>query len=111
MIGFDLSSDPATRAAMERAQDMDELATTGRIRMLHGPPDQFGIRVLVPVYRRDEAHDTLATRRDDLQGFVTAVSGVRDLAELSLVGMKPALVNFWLYDEAAAGDERLLYQH
>ena len=111
VIGFDVSTEATRWAAMERARDAGELVTTGRLRLLQEPSDQFGIQAFVPIYRGDAAHDTLPARRDNLQGFVIAIFRVRDLVELSLVGLKPALMDVWLADESAAPGERLLYQH
>jgi len=110
LMGFDLSSDPARRSAMERARDTGELVTTGRIRLLQAAADPFGIQAIVPVYRRGTLPDSVAARRDGLLGFITAVFRVGDLVKLSLIGLKPGLVDFWLADEAAAPNERVLYQ-
>jgi len=111
VIGFDVSSDAARWAAMERARDAGEVVATGRLRLLQGSADQFGVQAYVPIYRSGVAHDTLSARRDNLQGFVVTVFRVRDLVELSLVGLKPVLMEVWLTDETAAPDERVLYQH
>jgi PAS domain S-box-containing protein len=112
IIGFDLLSDPARWAAMDRAWQTGEAAVTGRVRLLQDSSDQSaGVQAFVPVYRLGAAHDTPAGRQDSLHGFVTAVFRVDDLAALGLVGQAPALVNFDLTDESAPADERLLYRH
>ena len=112
IIGCDLSSDPARWAAMDRAWQTGEAAATGRVQLLQASSDRSpGVQVFVPVYRSGAARDTPAERRDSLQGFVTAVFRVDDLAALSLVGQAPALVDFDLADESAAASERLLYRH
>ncbi|OGW90649.1 MAG: hypothetical protein A3D28_05720 [Omnitrophica bacterium RIFCSPHIGHO2_02_FULL_63_14] len=111
VMGFDVSSEATRWAAMERARDAGELVTTSRLRLLQGPSGQFGVQAFVPIYRGGQVYDTLPARRDNLQGFVIAIFRVRDLVELSLVGLKPALMDMWLADESAAPEERLLYQH
>ena len=112
VIGFDVSSDATRRAAMERARDAGELVTTSRLRLLQGPSDQFGVQAFVPIYRGGAARAASPqTRRDNLQGFIVTVFRVRDLVELSLIGLKPALMDVWLADESAAPDERVLYQY
>ncbi|PIQ84338.1 MAG: hypothetical protein COV75_02800 [Candidatus Omnitrophica bacterium CG11_big_fil_rev_8_21_14_0_20_63_9] len=110
VIGFDVSSDATRWAAMERARDTGELVMTSRLRLLQEPSGQFGVQAFVPIYRGDTARHTLSARRNSLQGFVVTVFRVRDLVELSLVGLKPALMDVWLADESAAPDERVLYQ-
>ena len=110
VMGFDVSSEATRWAAIERARDTGELVMTGRLRLLQGLSDQFGVQAFVPIYRGGTGHDTLPARRDHLQGFVVTVFRVRDLVELSLVGLKPGLMEVWLADESAAPEERVLYQ-
>lgn len=111
VIGFDVSSDAQRRIVMEHARDAGELFTTNRLRLLQDPSGQFGVQAFVPIYRSGTTRDTLTARRDNLQGFVVTVFGVRDLVELSLIGLKPTLMDIWLADESAAPEGRLLYQH
>jgi signal transduction histidine kinase len=71
-IGFDISSEPVRRAALEFARDQGLPTATGRVRLVTENDDhpQAGFLILVPVYRGGEVPPTPAARRDALLGFV-----------------------------------------
>lgn len=58
-LGFDLGSEPTRRAALEAARDSGEMRGTGRIRLVQETGDQWGILVLVPVYRNGASPETV----------------------------------------------------
>ena len=111
VLGFDISSDPVRWSAMQRARDTGELTLTGRTRLLQAQEDAFGLLAFVPIYEGGYVPDSVSMRRELLQGYVMAVFRVPQMVELSLVGLRPVGMNFWLYDESAPPQERFLYQH
>lgn len=79
----EIESDPARRLAMERARDTGEAALSGRIALpgeaFRGqPPQQAGVVIYMPVYRRGAATGTVEERRSALQGFVYSPIRVGD---------------------------------
>lgn len=92
-IGFDMFTEPARRAAMERARDTGEPTATSRVRLvqeidLH---KQAGFLIYVPVYRRGEPVATLEERRAALAGYIYAAFRADDLLRGTLGGGNPNL--------------------
>jgi PAS domain S-box-containing protein len=76
-MGFDLTSNPQRKAALDKARDTGQPAATMPIRLVQETADQMGFLVLMPIYRG--AHDTLEQRRENLTGFASAVFRIGDL--------------------------------
>jgi diguanylate cyclase (GGDEF)-like protein len=74
VYGLDYRSDPARRAALERARDNDIVAAL-RTRLYEkiGGVRSEGVMICVPVYAKGTSRDTLADRRRNLAGFVVAI--------------------------------------
>jgi len=69
-LGFDMSSEPVRRAAMERARDERTAAVSGRVTLVQeiDSEPQPGFLMYVPVYERDLPTDTIEERRAALIG-------------------------------------------
>jgi signal transduction histidine kinase len=80
-VGYDMFSEPARREAMERARDTGGTAASGKVTLVQEvePAKQSGFLIYFPVYRGGIAPETIAERRDKLQGFVFAVFRAEDL--------------------------------
>lgn len=109
-IGYDMLTDPALRAAMERARDTGLPALTGR-RMLdaedHSQRQQAGFLMYLPVYRIDLPRDTVEQRQMALVGFVFSAFRAGDLLR-SIMSSQSRGLDFALFDTLAAPD-MLLY--
>jgi diguanylate cyclase (GGDEF)-like protein len=82
VYGLDYSTDPARRAALERARDND-LVTALRAK-LYGAKDgirPFGLLVCVPVYVKGTSRDTIADRRRNLAGFIIGMFNLQQLLQ------------------------------
>lgn len=73
-MGYDMSTDPVRRAAMEKARDTGAPAASGRVTLVQENTDpgnsQPGFLIYAPVYRHDAAISTQAGLRSALLGFV-----------------------------------------
>jgi PAS domain S-box-containing protein len=78
-MGFDLTSNPQRKAALDKARDTGQPAATMPIRLVQETANQMGFLVLMPIYRGE--HDTLEQRRENLTGFASAVFRIGDLVE------------------------------
>ena len=80
-LGYDLSTDPARRAAMEHARDTGETAASGKLILMQEtePTKQSGFLIFIPVYQGGVVPETLAERSAKLQGFVYCVFRAGDL--------------------------------
>jgi signal transduction histidine kinase len=110
-IGYDMSSEPTRRAAMERARDSGRPALSGRVELVQEihQAKQAGFLIYVPVYR-DGAHPaTIAERRRLLLGFAYSPFRADDLFS-GIFGTEEApRVDFRVYDGAAADSAALLH--
>ena len=91
-LGFDMFTNPARRAAMERARDTGEPSATGRIRLEQeiDPHKQAGFLIYLPVYKKGRPTATLEERRAALAGFVYSAFRADDLLQGTL-GSSPNL--------------------
>jgi PAS domain S-box-containing protein len=72
VLGYDMSTEPVRRAAMEQARDLDRPIVSGKVTLeaQTGKEAQPGFLMYVPVYRKDWPADTVAERRAALYGYV-----------------------------------------
>ena len=81
-MGYDMSSEPNRRAAMEHARDTAAAAATTRVRLvqeLDSETPQAGFLVYVPVYRGGSIPATVEDRRRLIYGFVYSPFRAGDL--------------------------------
>ncbi len=108
-LGFDVASDPTRRDALNRARDRGAPAATSQITLLQETGEQAGVLIFLPIYHKQQSHETVAERRQSLQGYITGVFRIGDLVEASLQGLGIEGIEARLYDESAQGENRLLY--
>lgn len=105
-LGYDLASDPTRRTALDQARDTGDLAATGRIQLVQERAEnQYSFLVLVPVYRLPAA--ALASRRQQLQGYILGVFRVADVVEESLADLNYD-IDFYILDRTAPPESQLL---
>ncbi|MCE5246589.1 CHASE domain-containing protein [bacterium] len=85
-IGFDMSTEPRRREAMERARDTGLAAATGAVTLVQeiDPEKQAGFLIYAPVYAGGGVPASIAERRAALEGFVYAPFRAGDLLETVL---------------------------
>jgi signal transduction histidine kinase/CHASE1-domain containing sensor protein len=110
-LGFDLASDSTRRAALERARDTGAIAISGRIELVQETQRQFGFLVILPIYSQDAPCDTVASRRQHLQGFVLGVFQLADVVRSSLSGLSLDHIDFHLHDRSDHPDVGLLARY
>ncbi|HEX2123612.1 MAG TPA: CHASE domain-containing protein, partial [Thermoanaerobaculia bacterium] len=73
-LGYDMSTHPVRRDAMERARDTGRPAATGRVTLVQeiDVRKQPGFLIYTPVYATGTTPDALALRRSALIGFIYA---------------------------------------
>jgi diguanylate cyclase (GGDEF)-like protein len=80
VVGFDLSTDPIVRVAMDRARDTAQPVASG---ILHGVPllgeRMRGFALAIPVYPFQAELESVEARRRALVGFVFSVFSSEDL--------------------------------
>ena len=69
-FGYDMASEPAARAALERARDEGQTVVTGRVQLIADTSDLAAFLMITPVYAEGHVIDTVAQRRDALTGLI-----------------------------------------
>ncbi|MBC7574113.1 MAG: diguanylate cyclase, partial [Herminiimonas sp.] len=82
-FGLDVANNAELRSALQRAVDTDLPAATGMVRLAQA---RRGFLVLMPLYRKGAAHDTVAQRRAAVIGDTGVVLKADGLVEKILAG-------------------------
>jgi two-component sensor histidine kinase/sensor domain CHASE-containing protein len=93
-IGFNLRSEPARRAAVDRAAESRRPTITGRVRRLQGG-DVPGIIMIAPVYEYGGPSST----RGQLKGFITGGMRADRFILASIIGQADSKLDLEVYDQ------------
>jgi diguanylate cyclase (GGDEF)-like protein/PAS domain S-box-containing protein len=109
-FGYDMSSEPVRRAAMEQARDKGSAAITGKLELFReaGESPQAGAMLSLPIYRNGWPVTTVEQRRAALQGYVSSVFSMNALMA-GILGVMPPDLKIELYDGAEAAPAAMLY--
>jgi len=110
-LGYDLTSNPLRKEALDRSRDTGEIAATARIRLVQEQESKFGFLVFSPVYKKNMPADPRQARHDNLRGFALGVFRIHDIVERTLSYLTPLGIDFYIYDNSARKEERLLHVH
>ena len=111
-LGFDMSTEPIRRKAMELARDTGAAALTGKVRLLGDSETQNSASVVMfmPVYEHNTSPITIDSRRAALKGYMFAPFRVRELIDVTLgERLTEAGVDLELFESVAIAKETLLY--
>ncbi|MDQ2694841.1 MAG: CHASE domain-containing protein, partial [Pseudomonadota bacterium] len=108
-LGFDLGAEPAYRQALEQARDSGQLVIA-----VAASPDNVNHGALLafwPVYAKWRATDTVAQRREHLQGFALAMLRLTAVATRAQPVARPSELpqTLAIYDLAAPPGRETLY--
>jgi len=109
-LGFDSYAIPTRRIAMDQARDSGSAAITDKVQpMLESGTDvQPGFVMFLPVYKQGMPHDTVASRRAGIIGWLVAPIRMNILMA-SLYGERAAATDISIYDGVEMSDQTLLY--
>jgi len=110
-LGFDLSSNPTRREALEAAKRTGEMSATARISLVQDTNKHVGFIVFAPVYRIGTASDSKSERRDALEGFAAGAFKIDDIIEKATKYVTPEGIDYFIYDMSAPEYEQFLYEH
>ena len=110
-LGFNMSTEPARREAMERARDQGVSAASGRVELLQAddPLQEAGFVIFMPVYDGGETPATVDERRNRLIGFVYSPFRATDLFEHTFDARTRAGMSVRIYDTAGTDPADLLF--
>ncbi|HYB97911.1 MAG TPA: CHASE domain-containing protein [Candidatus Limnocylindrales bacterium] len=109
-IGYDMSTEPVRREAMDRARDTASPAMSGRVMLVQeiDQAKQAGFLIYVPVYRTASVPTTVEERRRELRGYVYAPFRAGDLLRGIFGREREPRVAFRVYAGDAPMAESLL---
>lgn len=110
-IGFNLASNQSCLEAIRQSCDTGRFAMTSKMMLPYELGDQAGVRVFLPVYKKDASLTTVEKRRENLEGFIVGVLRLKGIAEESLASLTPVGIDIRLFDDSAPPSERMLYSY
>lgn len=110
VFGYDMFSDSARRAAMERARDTGMAAISGKLVLIQDTESQPGFVMYLPVYRNGASIDTVDARRTALVGYVYCAFRMANLIDAILGERQASDVDLEISDGAGDSDDSLMYR-
>jgi signal transduction histidine kinase len=82
-LGYDMLTEPALRATLERARDTGQPSASGKVKLAQETTDdvQSGFALCLPVFRNGAAQSTIEERRAALTGHVCSTFRMHDLLQ------------------------------
>lgn len=110
-FGFDMWSNGERRAAMQRARDLGEPATSSIITLVQETAKdvQRGFLTYLPVYDTVQTLHTVEERRQHFVGWVYAAFRANDLMK-GILGSGSTDISFNIYDGETIKEDALLYE-
>jgi two-component system cell cycle sensor histidine kinase/response regulator CckA len=108
-LGYDLASNPARKAALEKSRDTGQMIATTRITLVQETDKQYGFLVFLPVYQKMTSVDTIEARRKNLIGFVLGVYRIGTIVNNAFKHLER--INSYIYDMMSPPDESFLYAY
>lgn len=110
-IGYDMSTEPVRRTAMEWARDSGLPCASGRVTMQEIDEErQAGFLIYVPVYRRAMPLETVADRRAALMGYAYSPFRGDDLLRGIIGAEKNPEITIQLFAAPEPRSEDLIYR-
>lgn len=100
-FGFDLGSNPAQRAAIEKARDTGEIVASEGIQLVQDAESRYGFLLMLPVYDGGGTPPRIEERRDQFLGVVNGVFIVENL--LDGIAGAGSTIDLTIYD-SGSGD-------
>lgn len=109
-FGYDMSSEPIRRDAMEKARDSGQAVISGKVTLLQetGKDVQAGFLMYLPVYETGARPEALSVRRERLQGYVYAPFRMNDLMR-GVLGAVDQEVALEIYDGPTLDKNQLMF--
>ena len=108
-FGYDIASNSTRLKAIKKAFMAGELSVTGRITLVQETGNQFGVLLLLPIYKPGASLSSPEDRQASRGGFVVEVLRIGQAVEAALKGFSDEQISLALYDMSAEKGSRLLY--
>jgi PAS domain S-box-containing protein len=110
-IGYDMSTEPVRREAIERARDTGLPAASGRVTLIQeiDPEKQPGFLIYTPVYSNNHTPSTVSERRAALTGFVYSPFRAGTLLSGILATKRDPNIDVRVFDGPTSSPDALLF--
>lgn len=115
-FGFLLNSTKTRAAPLNHARDTNEITFSERITLVQETGRHYGVLAFVPIYKRNTPIQTIAQRRQNLQGFILGVIRIKNVFDEIHTRESNTLhydsgidIDTFLYDLGATENNGLLY--
>lgn len=109
MLGFDLGTDPAARAALTEARDSGQMTASADVQFPGLTRDEPLLAVFAPFYEpREDVPTTVEKRRATLEGVVVALVDIGEVIRNAMDLMPSQGVDLYLLDSNAPTDRRVI---
>lgn len=115
-IGFNSSSNPVMRKALEDARDSNEVILTGKVTLIQesGTKKQYGSVLYAPIYKRNMPIHTVKERREAIIGWSGISFRMNDFMEgliSHINNNKNKAIHIKIYEGTLISDAQLLYDN
>lgn len=109
-FGFDRYSELTRRRGMDQARDLNEAVISGKVKLVieTNQNPQAGFLMNIPVYKNGMPHETLADRRANSIGWVTATFRMCDLMA-GMLGKLGSSLDIEVFDGEKVAEEALMH--
>lgn len=104
-MGFDVSSNPIRRKALNQARDTGLPVATGRITLVQEQGEQSGILLFHPIY--SQISESLNSRQKNIKGFAVGVFRVGDIVDAVVANQYRNNLIVKIFDQAAGENQQL----
>ncbi len=105
-LGIDLASNPARRAALDKARDTGRSAATSPIMLAQETEKRFGFLIVVPIYAKGKPRETVQQRREHLAGYASGVFRMQDIVDASSPESKRVGFDLSIFDMSEQPSQR-----
>jgi len=110
-FGYNMFSDNIRREALERSNNYDIPALSGKVTLVQEITDkkQYGFLLYMPIYANNAPHSTLVERNANLIGHVYQPFRIGDFMD-GIITEKITDIDFGIFDQSES-DENLMYNY
>ncbi len=108
-FGYDIASNPTRLQAINKSFESGNMSATDRITLVQETGEQFGVLLLLPLYKQNVPLDTTEDRRKNRKGFVVEVLRLGDVIETAFKNFSDEGIDMYLYDVSADEANSFLY--
>jgi PAS domain S-box-containing protein len=109
ILGFDIGSDSSRLQTLDRARDTGQPALTPPVHLVQTTDENYGLLLILAVYRQDAPTDSLTARRENLLGMVYSRFQMSALLDKAQSQLNPRDIELYVFDVSDAQPQLLAF--